>query len=87
MVLRFADQWLGLSPLSNLKKDATAFPDFTPEVQDALGEETRRFLASVLLDDKGKPADLLTAPYTFVDATLAQLLRLRRRRRPAASCG
>ena len=72
LVAGFAEQWLGLSPLENIKKDATAFPTFAPEVQRALGEETRRFLSAVLFDDKGKPADLLVAPFTFVDATLAR---------------
>jgi hypothetical protein len=72
VVLRFTDQWLGLSPLANLKKDALAFPDFGGPVQTSVGEETRRFVSSVIFDDKGKPADLLTAPYTFVDSTLAQ---------------
>jgi len=71
-MMSFADQWLGLSPLANLKKDEAAFPEFTPAVQESLAEETRRFVASVIFDQKGKPADLLTAPYTFVDATLAQ---------------
>ena len=72
LLIGFADQWLGLSPLANLRKDAVAFPQFTEAVQDALAEETKRFIASVIFDDKGKPADLLTAPYTYVDGTLAK---------------
>jgi hypothetical protein len=68
----FAEQWLGLSPLENLKKDATAFPAFSPEVQKALGEETQRFLSTVLFDERGKLSDLLLAPYTLVDATLSR---------------
>jgi hypothetical protein len=72
LVAGFTEQWLGLTPLENLKKDKTAFPTFTPEVQTALAEETRRFIAGVLFDDGGKPADLLVAPFTFVDATLAR---------------
>jgi hypothetical protein len=75
-LLRFADQWLGLSPLANITKDKTVYPDFTPDVQDALGEEVRRFFASVFIDDKGKPGDLFTAPYTFVNNTLAQFYGL-----------
>ena len=71
-VLRFHDQWLGLDSLSNLKKDDMAFPDFTAEIQSSLGEETRRFISSVLLEDKGTFANLLTAPHTFVDSKLAK---------------
>jgi hypothetical protein len=76
VLLRFAEQWLGLSPLENLKKDAAAFPDFTPEVQAALGEEIRRFLTSVLIDQPGKPADLFTAPHTFINGTLWAYYRI-----------
>ena len=67
----FVSDWVGLSSLSNLEKDATAFPGFKG-VQDAIGEESRRFISSVLLDDKGTPANLLTAPYTMVNGPLAQ---------------
>jgi hypothetical protein len=72
MLLGFADQWLHLSPVANLKKDSTAFPDFTPEVQAALAEEVRRFLVAVMAEDKGKPADLFLAPHTFLNATLSR---------------
>ena len=72
IVLQFSDQWLGLTGLSNLKKDAMAFPDFTSQIQDSMGEETRRFLSSVIFDDRGSVKSLLTAPYTFVDPTLAK---------------
>jgi hypothetical protein len=71
VLLRFAGQWLGLSPLANLKKDADAFPGFGPEVQAALAEETRRLFAEVVFASKGRPGDLVTAPFTFVDASLA----------------
>lgn len=72
IMLQFADDWIGLSSLPNLKKDDTAFPTYAPDVQSAMGEESRRFLQSVLLDDKGTASSLLTANYTFVDAKLAQ---------------
>jgi hypothetical protein len=72
LVGAFAEQWLGLSSVENIKKDATAHAAFSPEVQAALGEETRRFLANVLFEERGKLSDLLTAPYTMVDATLSR---------------
>ncbi|HET6280629.1 MAG TPA: DUF1592 domain-containing protein [Polyangia bacterium] len=71
IVLRFSEQWLGLTSLENKIKDKTAFPDFVPAVQTSMAEETRRFISSIILDDRGKPGDLWTAPYTFVDSTLA----------------
>jgi hypothetical protein len=72
VILRFTDQWLGLSRLSNVKKDAMLYPDFNSQIQDSLAEETRQFISSVLLTDKGTVADLLTAPYTLVDSKLAK---------------
>jgi hypothetical protein len=63
---------LGLTGLSNLQKDATLFPDFTTQVQDSMGEETRRFLSAVILEDRGTVKTLLNAPYTFVDQALSR---------------
>jgi hypothetical protein len=75
VMLRFSDQWLGLSTLQNLRKDDLSFPDFNEAVQSALSEEIRRFVGGVVLDGRGTPADLLTAPYTFVNNQLATFYR------------
>ncbi len=72
VLLQFVDQWLGLPRLANVRKDAMLYPEFSPKIQDALAEETRRFLGAVVLEDKGTIATLFTAPYTFVDATLSK---------------
>jgi hypothetical protein len=72
VLLRFSDQWLGLGALANLKKDDALYPQFSSAVQDAMGEETRRFISAVMFEDKGNVASLLTAPFTFVDGSLAQ---------------
>ena len=71
----FTDQWLGLSAIMNIQKDPVQFPDFGLMVQSSLAEETHRFVAGVMFESKGKPADLLTAPYTYVDTTLAGYYR------------
>jgi hypothetical protein len=71
VLLHFADQWLGLAALSNLKKDATLYPNYSQQVQDAMSEETRRFLSAVIFEDKGNVQSLLTAPFTYVDSNLA----------------
>ena len=44
-------------------------------MQEALSEETRRFISGVVLDGRGTPADLLTAPYTFINNQLATYYR------------
>ncbi|HEY0707504.1 MAG TPA: DUF1592 domain-containing protein, partial [Polyangia bacterium] len=72
ILARFSDEWLGLSVIDNVKKDAVAFPDFNEQIQTALGQETQRFISNVVLDEKGTAATLLTAPYTFVDSRLAK---------------
>jgi hypothetical protein len=72
VMLRFADQWAGLSTLANLRKDDMAFPDFTGEIQEALTEEARRFIGGVIVEERGTAAGLFTAPYTFVDSRLAK---------------
>jgi hypothetical protein len=72
VVLHFADQWLGLAGLSNIKKDAVLYPEFSAEVQESMGEETRRFFSSVILEEQGNVQTVLTAPYTYVDGALAQ---------------
>ncbi len=72
VLLHFADQWLGLAGLGNLKKDATLYPEFDSAVQDSMAEETRRFFSSVVLEERGNVASVLTAPYTFVNSALSQ---------------
>jgi hypothetical protein len=72
VVLHFANQWLGLGGLSNLKKDAVLYPDFSADVQESMAEETRRFFSAVVLEEKGNVQSLLTAPYTYVDGALSQ---------------
>lgn len=70
-VFAFADQWLGLAVLPNLQKDETAVPGFTPEVRAAMVAETRAYLAQIVFVERGSVADLLTAPMTMLDGTLA----------------
>jgi hypothetical protein len=72
LFLDFSDQWLGLSSLENIKKDSKAFPDFGPPVQASVAEEARRFFSNVVFEGKGKAADLLTSPFTYLDATLTR---------------
>ena len=72
VLLHFTDQWLGLEGFSNIKKDSALYPDFSSDVQASMEEETRRFFSAIFLEDKGNVGALFTAPYTFVDSTLAK---------------
>lgn len=67
----FANQWLSLAKLPNLEKDPTAYPDFTQPVREAMQKETEHFLASVVFEERGTTADMLTASHTYVNGTLA----------------
>jgi hypothetical protein len=69
----FYEQWLGLPLLDAVVKDAEYFPDWSDEVRDAMREETKRFIDHVLWEDDAKLSTLFTAPYSFVNATLAEL--------------
>ena len=72
-LLGFYSQWLGLPLLESATKDPEAYPAFTDELRDAMGEETRRFVEHVLWEDDARLSTLLTAPYSFVNADLAEL--------------
>jgi hypothetical protein len=69
----FYEQWLGLPLLDAVVKDEAYFPDWSDEVRDAMREETKRFIDHVLWDGDAKLSTLFTAPYSFVNATLAEL--------------
>jgi hypothetical protein len=68
---RFVSQWLGLASFDNRDKDTTVFPDWTPEVRAAMRQEIDRFVEEVVFVDEGGIAELLTAPYTMLDARLS----------------
>jgi hypothetical protein len=71
MVEHFASQWLGVGQVLTKAKDAATYPDFDAALRQAMHEETRRFVSHVLLAGTGKPSELFSAPYTFVNSTLA----------------
>jgi hypothetical protein len=68
----FITQWLELGPLSTTIKDANVYPTFKPELLDSMRAETVALSHDVLRGTAPTFSALLTAPYTFVDAQLAQ---------------
>ena len=75
-VRSFYRQWLWLSKLDTLDKDTTLFPIFTPAVRAAMKEGTLSFVEDLFHQDAPTYAELMTAPYTFVNADLAPLYGL-----------
>jgi hypothetical protein len=72
---RFISQWLGLSAFDNRDKDTSVFTDWSNDVRAAMREELDRFVDHVVFEEKGGIAELLTAPYTLLDARLAAFYR------------
>jgi hypothetical protein len=68
----FVTQWLELGPLKDAIKDTAVYPAFKPELRDSMRAETVAFTRDVLRGPTPSFDRLLTAPYTFVDARLAQ---------------
>lgn len=72
MVDDFHTQWLGLQYLAGVAKDAELFPSFDA-ARDDLRQETLSFARSVMLEGDATLATLLDAPYTYANATVAQI--------------
>lgn len=70
-VTNFHEQWLRLDHLDNINKDATYYPAFTPALPALWKQETEAFLGHVIFDEHGSVADMLTAPYSMMNADLA----------------
>ena len=70
-VAAFFTWWLRLADLATTPKDD---PDgiFTADVRASMQREAPAFGTSVILDGDARYETLMTAPYTFMDATLAQ---------------
>lgn len=67
----FAGQWLEIRNLDSVKPDPQKFPEWGPDLRDAMKTETRMFFES-LLRDNGSLADFLDAKYTFLNDRLAK---------------
>jgi Protein of unknown function (DUF1592)/Protein of unknown function (DUF1588)/Protein of unknown function (DUF1595)/Protein of unknown function (DUF1585)/Protein of unknown function (DUF1587) len=69
----FHARWAQLDELNGIAKDATAFPQFSPQLVSSMMASTQRFINEVALDGNGGLEALLTAPFAFVDQNLAPL--------------
>ena len=75
LVDNFALQWLQLGRLAGHSADAKVFAKWEPKLAGAMIEETRRFCAEILRDDRSV-LDLLDADFTWVNRRLAELYGL-----------
>ena len=61
-----------LEGIASISKDATLYPDFTPEIPGLLLEETNAFLDDVIWKGPGDLKSILTSKHTFMNARLAK---------------
>jgi mono/diheme cytochrome c family protein len=67
----FPGQWLEIRSLDAVHPDAKKFPEWTPDLKEAMRTETSMFFASVLRDNR-PISDLIDGKYTFLNETLAK---------------
>jgi hypothetical protein len=67
----FAGQWLDLVDIDFTEPDRKLYPDFDIVVQNAMLDETHRFLAS-LLESNAAVSSLIDADFTFLNSRLAR---------------
>jgi hypothetical protein len=70
-IVDFHDQWLNLRALADVDKDPGLFPSFTATVTTDLHAEAIQLISDVLFNGSGDVSALFTAPYTFMNANLA----------------
>lgn len=66
----FAEQWLHLSGLKNVAPDPGLYPQFDESLREDMHEETRRFVAHIIEEDRSI-MEFLNADYTFLNERLA----------------
>jgi hypothetical protein len=67
----FAGQWLETRNLDSVTPDPKKFPEWGPELRDAMKQETRLFFEAVLRENR-PVTDFLDARYTFLNEQLAK---------------
>lgn len=72
-IRRFVNQWLAVDSITATQKNTTKFPMFDDKMKNAMLAESSRFVDSVLWEKDGTVKTLLTAPFTFINSTLAPL--------------
>ncbi len=68
----FIAQWLRFDLLLSTVKDRRQFPQFTPELAEAMAEETRLLIHQLVWENRNF-MELFTAGYGFLNSDLAQL--------------
>lgn len=67
----FAGQWLEIRNLDSVKPDPQKFPEWGPELREAMRTETRLFFEHILRENRPL-SEFLNARYTFLNEMLAK---------------
>jgi hypothetical protein len=70
-VTEFHAQWLDYYRIESVGKDPVLFPEYTPELGELMRQEIAALIDHVVFGERGGLAELLTAPYTFLNRQLA----------------
>jgi len=71
LAANFAGQWLETRNLDSIKPDPKLFPEWNPNLRDAMKTETRMFFEYLLRENRPL-SEFLDAKYTFLNDRLAQ---------------
>ncbi len=71
LVDNFAEQWLQLRILNDLRPDPELFPEFSPELRADMQRETKQLFTHIMRQDRNL-LEFLDAKYTFVNERLAK---------------
>jgi hypothetical protein len=69
----FYEERMKLRELAGLQKDQAAFPLYTPALAESMRRESLLLLRDIVWDRDVDYRELYTAPYAFVDSSLARL--------------
>ncbi len=69
--LDFVSEWLHLDRLSHIQPNPLSFPDWKPELAQAMKDETLTFFQEVVWNEKLPMAALFNTPYSFMTPELA----------------
>jgi hypothetical protein len=75
LVENFVAQWLSLRNISKVSPDPNVFPEFDQNLREALSQETKLFVESMMREDSSV-LRLLDADYTFLNERLARHYRI-----------
>lgn len=76
MVGSFHYQLYEYKHYEDVAKDPELFPDFPLDIADSLKTEAAMFVEDIIFEEQAGLAELLTSPFTYVNADLAELYGL-----------